>query len=125
MKGSEMVSSRDVAEIVAQERTSTLEALRDMVAQDVAFLGRARSEGFDPSGSIRLAVTSEASDDGKPTLAAQGGSEGLPDEIFPRLTRGYTINYQATVRLTEIPAGNLPHLEGPTAGDVTAEEGGA
>jgi hypothetical protein len=125
MNGTEMVQRSDVAEIIARERAGLLEDLRDLVVQDAAFLARARSEGFDVHASIRLAVTSEFSDDGRPTLAVQGGVEGLPDEIFPRLSKGYTVHYQAAVREPAIEGGSRLELEEPSSQASVTSEGGA
>jgi hypothetical protein len=125
MSGKEMVQRSEVAELIAQERAGMLEELRDLVAQDVAFLARARSEGFDARNSVRLALTSEVSEDGRPTLAVQGGAEGLPDEIFPRLSAGYTVHYQAVVRSSAIADVERPELGVPSPIGGPLSAGGA
>lgn len=125
MNGLEMVPRSDIAEIVARERAGMIEELRDLVYQDAAFLARARSEGFDVRESVRVAITSEVSDEGRPTLAVQGGADGLPDEIFPKLANGYTVHYQACVRAPAIEGSSMPELGMPSNGQAAQVAGGA
>ncbi len=125
MTGTELVQRSEVAELIAKERTEMLEELRDMVAQDVAFLARARLEGFEPRDSVRLVVTSSPSVDGLPTLAVQGGAEGLPDMIFPQLSKGYVVRYQAVLRNAAVTDGDsVGALPGVREDAVLAEGGG-
>lgn len=121
----EMVPRSDIAEIVARERAGMIEELRDLVYQDAAFLARARSEGFDVRESVRVAITSEVSDEGRPTLAVQGGADGLPDQIFPKLSKGYTVHYQACVRAPAIEGSSMPELGVPSNGHAALVAGGA
>jgi hypothetical protein len=125
MNQTEMVPRSDVVEIVARERAEIMAQFQDLAAQDAAFVVRARAEGSDPRASVWLDVTSEVSDDGRPTLAVQGGVEGLPDEIFPRLSKGYTVHYQAAVREPAIEGENRPELGVPSTIDAVPSEGGA
>jgi hypothetical protein len=124
MNGMEMMSNDDVAEVVSRERDSMLEELRDLVVQDVAFLARAKSEGFDARASVRLAVTSETSDGECPVLAVQGGSAGLPDLIFPKLSKGYVVHYQAATRSASIEGEASPELGQILGPNAVLTEGG-
>ena len=115
----DLVPRRDVDEIVDRERARE-RARRGkflaLVIQDAALLDRSESEGFDPLRSIRLAVTSDTGDDGKPVLACVGSAEELPDEIFPQLTKGYTVRYQVAAPAPTIEAGNFPDARGAGPG---------
>lgn len=126
MNGTEMLSSRDLADFVARERTELLEELRDLVAQDVAFIARSKNEGFSVRESVRLALTPELTADGRPTLAVEGSTEGLPDRIFPKLAKGYTVNYQAAVRSPElaVEGETPPALPEPPVASETSAGGG-
>lgn len=106
MNETQLARSGEIAEIVARERAAALEGLRDLVAQDVAFLARAMDEGFDARTSVRLALTPDTTEDGRPILAVEGSVEGLPDQIFPRLNKGYTVRYQAAIRGPALEAAN-------------------
>ncbi|MCL4308552.1 MAG: hypothetical protein M1606_00880 [Candidatus Thermoplasmatota archaeon] len=79
-------------------RRRLLEEVRDLLAQEIDFATRADEEGFDLKSSIRIALTNKTDGTGAPVIAAVGAEEGLPDFVFPSMTKGFSVTYRAVSR---------------------------